>query len=92
MRTTVRLDDQLLNELPRLALKEGVSLTRLMNRVVRRGLESLVASSARPKKPFRQRTYAMGKPKLPLDKESSLAASLEDEETIKKLTRQREVD
>lgn len=84
MRTTVRLDDNLLKELKRRALKEGVSLTQLMNRVVRCGLAAARQGLDRPKRRFRQKTHDLGEAKFPIEKALSFAAQLEDEETMQK--------
>ena len=40
------------------------------------------------RKPFRQTTYRMGKPRVDIDKALALAAALEDEEIAAKLVRQ----
>lgn len=72
----------MLRELKRQALKEGVSLAQMMNRVMRLGLRAL---ASRPKKRFRQRTHDMGEALMPLDKALSIAAALDDEEIIRKL-------
>jgi hypothetical protein len=83
MRTTVRIDDDLMLELKDRAQREAVSLTRLINRLIRRGLEA----RGKPRKPFRQQTYSMGVPKVDLTKALAFAAALEDEEIIAKLAR-----
>ncbi|HTR60004.1 MAG TPA: ribbon-helix-helix protein, CopG family [Casimicrobiaceae bacterium] len=84
MRTTIRVDDELLDELKVQARKENVSLTRLINRTLKAGLKA--GATRRPKRPqYRERTYALGKPKVPLDKALAVAAALEDEEIARKL-------
>jgi len=83
MRTTVRIDDDLMRELKERAQREAVSLTRLINGLIRRGLEP----RGKPRKPFRQQTYSMGVPKVDLTKALAFAAALEDEEIIAKLAR-----
>lgn len=85
MRTTVRLEDASMRELKRLASKEGVSLTQLLNRVVKLGLRAMSGKKAKPQKRFRQKTYDMGEARFPVDKALAFAAQLEDEETIRKL-------
>jgi predicted transcriptional regulator len=84
MRTTVRVDDDLLDRLKAEARKEKMSLTRLINRTLKAGLQ---ARGTRPRKrrTYRERTYAMGVPKVPLEKALALAAALEDEEIARKL-------
>ncbi len=85
MRTTVRLDDKLLEQLKAQARKENLSLTRLLNRALRDGLRA--AGKGRAAKPrFRQRTHAMGPARVNLDKALTLAAALEDEEILRNLS------
>lgn len=78
----MRIDDDLLAQLKEQAQREGISLTRLMNRVLRAGLQT--------KTPRRRRvqiqTLDMGSPKLDLDKALQVAAELEDEEILRKLS------
>jgi hypothetical protein len=85
MRTTVRIDDDLMRELKERAQREAVSLTRLINRLIRRGLE--VRGKPKPRKPFRQQTHSMGVPTIDVTKALAFAAALEDEEIIDKLAR-----
>ena len=66
MRTTVRIDDDLLDSLKARASAEKVSLTRLINRVIKAGLAS--TSPKRPRRPYRERVQSMGTPRLALDK------------------------
>jgi hypothetical protein len=84
MRTTVRLDDDLLEQLKAQARKERVSVTRLMNRALKAGLQAgrarRVAAPA-----YREPVHAMGTPRLTLDKALALAASLEDDEIIREM-------
>ena len=84
MRTTVRVDDELLEQLKARARKENVSLTRLINRALRAGL---AAGGGRRKKrvPYRERTPALGAPHVALEKSLALAAALEDEEVVREL-------
>lgn len=84
MRTTVRVDDELLERLKAQAQKEKVSLTRLINRTLKAGLQA--GSTRRPKRPvYRERTRALGVPRVPLDRALALAAALEDEEIVREL-------
>jgi hypothetical protein len=86
MRTTVRLDDKLLAQLKAQARTENLSLTRVLNRALSEGLHA--ATKAQPAKPrFRQKTYAMGPPRVNLDKALALAAALDDEEILRKPSR-----
>lgn len=77
----MRIDDELLRELKQRAAKQKVSLTAFLNRVLRLGL----SAKAPPRKPYRERTFSMGVPRVNLDKALSLAADDEDEETARKL-------
>lgn len=81
MRTTVRIDDDLMRELKHRAEQTKLSLTRLLNQVLRQGL------AAPPKKraPFHQKTYDLGVPLVNLDKALSLAFEWEDEEIMRKM-------
>jgi len=62
MRITVRLDDELLERLKAQARRENVSLTRLLNRTLRAGMQA----AARPAKrrAYRERPHAMGAPRI----------------------------
>ena len=83
MRSTVRIDDDLMEELRARARGASVSLTRMLNRTLRRGLR---ASNERDgKAPYREQPVAMGSPRVDLDKALTLAALLEDEEVLRKL-------
>ena len=85
MRTTVRVDDDLMQELKDLAHKEGISLAQLFNRTVRVGLEAVKSRSSKAKKAYREKTFNTGKPKVDLTKALQLAADIEDLEVIKKM-------
>jgi hypothetical protein len=85
MRTTVRVDDELLEQLKAQARKEGVSLTRLLNRALKAGLQAGRARR-RAQPAYRERVHAMGAPRIALDKGLALAATLEDEEIVRELT------
>jgi hypothetical protein len=86
MRTTFRVDDDIMRELKSQADKERLSLTRLVNRVLRLGLEA--ARSDRKKTiRFRERPVKMGRPKVDLTKALALAGQLESEEIAEKIRR-----
>ena len=85
MRSTVRIDDDLMTTVKTRATGEGVSMTRMLNRVVRLGLESMSLETKQPT-PYRETTFRMGRPRVDLDKALALAATLEDEETLRKVT------
>ena len=67
MRTTVRIDDDLISEIKARADQQGVSVARMLNRVLRTGLDALGADDV-PVRPFRERPVSMGKPRINLDK------------------------
>ena len=84
MRTTIRLDDELLERLKAQARRENVSLTGLVNRTLRAGMQA--ARGRQLKRPvFREQPISMGAPRAALDKALTLAASLEDEEISREL-------
>jgi len=84
MRTTVRIDDEILERLQDRARKEKISLTRLLNRTLRAGMRVTTTRAARTT--YREEPFVMGVPSLPLDKAMALATVLEDEETVRELT------
>lgn len=84
MRTTVRIDDDLLRDLKQQAQREGVSLTQVVNRALRCGLTSQ-EQPRKPPRPYREKTFRMGVPEFNLDKALALAAALEDEEILKEM-------
>ena len=83
MRTTIRIDDDLLDRLKVRAANENTSLTRFVNRVLRAGLASVDRVSDRPA--HIEETFQMGEPDIDLSKAGALVAALEDEEAIRKL-------
>jgi len=86
VRTTLTIDDDLMNELKEAAHREGLSFKQLVNRALRRGLRS--SDDAGAGKPYRCPTFSMGIPApgtVDLDRALSIAAELEDEETGREL-------
>ena len=81
MRTTVRIDDDVLDQLKRKAQDLGISLTKMLDQVLRRGL----SAPAAPKTPYRQKTYSMGVPRIDLEHVSAFVAADEDAEILRKL-------
>ena len=65
------------------AQAEGLSLTRMLNRLLRAGLAASVRS-CKERKRYEEATVRMGRPRFDLDKALALATDLEDEETIRK--------
>jgi hypothetical protein len=84
VRTTTRIDDTLLAELKEKARKENVSLTQVVNRVLRSGLAASRAPVRRRRR--REKAFSMGRPVQDLRKALSLAARLEDAGTLAKLS------
>ncbi len=88
MRTTVRIDDDLMLQLKQRAHREGTSLTKLLNRLLRRGF-SAAGKEDGPVEEYREKTFSMGAPKVNLDKALALAALMEDEEVREELARRK---
>jgi hypothetical protein len=84
MRTTIRIDDELLGKLKEEARKQNLSLTRVLDRTLRAGMQ-VSRSSRRPSRRYRERTYAMGAPTVKLQKALALAAALEGKEIVRKM-------
>jgi hypothetical protein len=82
MRTTVTLDQDVVAYLKAYMREKGVSFKEALNNAVRNGL----SKNPKTKKPFRQKTYDMGIPAVPLRKGLRLAAELEDEEILRDLS------
>lgn len=81
----MRIEDELLEELKARAASHDVSLTQMVNQVIRHGLNTPVEKAVTP--PFVQKTYDMGVPRFDVNKALSLAAELEDEYIMQKLAR-----
>jgi hypothetical protein len=84
MRTTIRIDDELLQRLKEQTRKENISLTRLLDRTLRAGMQAW-GKPGRPRRRHREQTHAMGVPRMKLDKALALAAALEDEEIVREM-------
>lgn len=83
MRTTVTLDQDVRSLLQRAVRERGISFKEALNAAVRAGLRAPAAAGATP---YRLPAFRMGfRPEIPLDKALALAATLEDEETARKL-------
>jgi antitoxin component of RelBE/YafQ-DinJ toxin-antitoxin module len=78
MRTTLRIDDDLLSELKSRAANEGLSLSDVVNLALRQS----IATPPRPRRPFNQRTRNLGRPAFDITKANAVAADLEDEATL----------
>ena len=88
MRTTVHIDDDLLRTLREQAHREGTSLARLINRILRLGMNAS-QQARKPGRPYREKTFRMGESTLNLDKALALSAALEDDEVREKLARRK---
>ena len=80
MRTTVTLDTDVAEELKAIARRRNLPFKQVLNSTVRAGL----AAERAGRKPFVQKTYAMGA-KVDLTKALQMAADLEDEENIRRM-------
>lgn len=74
----------MLEELKDLARKEDAPFTRVLDRTLRAGLKASRAPQRRRR--HREKTHAMGRPRMDLRKALAQAAAMEDEETLRKLT------
>jgi len=84
MRTTIRIDDELLLKLKEEARKQKISLTGLLDRTLRAGMQA--SRGPRRRRPRdREQTHAMGAPSVTLEKALALAAMLEDKEIVRKM-------
>jgi hypothetical protein len=88
MRSTVRIDDDLMMELKARAHRENVSQTRMLNRLLREGLKAPRGSLAK-KRLYQETTIAMGAPRVDLDKALALAADFDDEEILRKMAQRK---
>jgi len=82
MRTTVTLDADVEALLRRAMRERGESFKQVLNAAVREGL---TAARKKAAKPFKQPAFDMGEALVDLTKALSLAAELEDAETLTKL-------
>ena len=88
MRTTLTIDDQLLENLKGAALRAGKPLKQVVNEALRLGLENLDKPAARP---YRIEPVSMGPPRadIDLDKALQLADALENDAIGQKLAQRR---
>lgn len=85
MRSTVRIDDDLMVELKARSVAQGVSLTRMLNRTLRVGLTAR-RKQGEKRRSVKQATFRMGAPRLEVAKALALAGVLEDEEIARKMS------
>jgi hypothetical protein len=85
MRTTITLDDRIARALKNLAHRTGKPFKQVVNETLRTGLDASRAPAA--EKPYRLKPASLGGPRPGVDlaKALQLAASLEDEEVVRKL-------
>ena len=81
MRTTLRIDNDLMQELRKRAAAQKVSLASLCNQVLRDGL----AQKPLTRRRYRERVASMGVPRVNLDKALAVAAADEDAEVARKI-------
>jgi hypothetical protein len=84
MRTTTRIDDDILEELKVEARKAKAPLTKVVNRVLRTGLSASRAPGRRQRTHV-EKSFPMGSPLVDLRKSLATAARLEDAEVLRKL-------
>ena len=75
MRTTVTIDPDVQALLRKAMRERGEPFKQVLNAAIRDGLRG---GERKPAKPFRQRTFDLGKPLVDLTKALSLAAELDD--------------
>ena len=81
MRTTITLDPDVDLGVRRLMTERGLSFKAAVNEAIRSGIRPRATGSA-----YRTQPVAMGAPAMPIDKALRLAAQLEDDELIRKLS------
>lgn len=84
MRTTVTLEADVEALIRRVMKRRGLSFKAALNQAIRDGLAN---PQPRESRPYVLKTFRMGyRPEAALDRALSLAAALEDEELIRKLS------
>ncbi len=84
MRSTVRIDDDLMAALRARSEDEGLTMTRMLNRLLRSGLGAQSSDARRSR--YREETARLGRPRVDLDKALALASALDDEEILRRLS------
>jgi len=86
MRTTIDLDDKLMQHIRRKAMEEQKSLKEIINQTLAESIRRSSPSSLEKEKPaYTCPTYSMGEPSSSLDKALTLSDHIEDESVLKKL-------
>jgi hypothetical protein len=84
VRTTINIEASTLQILKNEAERSGLSLTAVVNKALKYGLDRLHPRVDR--EPFRAQTFSMGSPEgLDMTKALQLSSLLEDEEVIRKI-------
>jgi hypothetical protein len=84
MRTTLTIDDSIMEKLKEVAHQSGVPLKQVVNTTLEIGLRELPRQQQRKK--YQLKTHAMGVPRdMNLDKALHMASMLEDDEIVRKL-------
>lgn len=81
MRTTLRLDDDLLIELKKRASKEGLTLSEIVNLSLRQSL----STPGRGPRVFKQQTRNLGRPSFDVTRANAVAGALDDDDALRKL-------
>ncbi len=79
MRTTITLDPDVEALITRAMRERGLSFKAAVNDALRRGLGDRTT-----KEPYEPPTFAMGRPRVDLDRATQLAGALEDQEILQK--------
>jgi hypothetical protein len=80
MRTTVTLTPEAEAAIKKEMRERNLSFKDALNEAIMRGV------AERPPYEFRTRTHRMGKPRVNLDKANQIAAELENEEILRKMS------
>jgi len=76
MRTIFRIDDDLMDSLREAAVREKTSIGVLVNRLLRKAICGSHIDAGR--EPFRQKSFAMGRPRFDPEKANEFAGELDD--------------
>lgn len=82
MRTTVTLDPDVLAQVKAYMREKDISFKEAINHAIRAG----IGGHPKQKRLFRQKTYDMGTPAVPLRKALQFAAEMEDQEILRDLS------
>lgn len=83
MRTTIDINDDLMHTIKQKSLQTGLSLKVIINQALNLGIKKIFSNSG-PK--YKLPVYSLGNPvNYNLDKSLELAASLENDEIIRKM-------